>query len=62
MRVIDRLARMMRAHGVERILFGSDSPCGPPVSQLQRMLSLPLTDEEKELLCWKNAVRLLGLP
>ena len=57
----DQLLRMMRAHGMEKILYASDSPCGHPVSQLQRMLSLPLADEEKELLCWKNAARLLGL-
>ena len=41
--------------------FASDSPCTAPVPQLQRMLSLPLTDEEKGLLCWKNAARLLDL-
>ncbi len=57
----DRLARMIRAHGVEKILFASDSPCGPPVPQLNRLLSLPLTDEEKEFICWKNAARLLGI-
>ena len=45
----------------DRILFGSDSPCGHPVPQLERLLSLRLTDEEKELIAWKNAVRLLGL-
>lgn len=57
----ERLVRMMRAHGMDKIVYGSDSPCGPPVSQLQRMLSLPLTDEEKEILCSINAIRLLGL-
>ena len=57
----ERLVRMMRAHGVERILFGSDSPCVAPIPQLQRLLSLPLTDAEKEMICHRNAVTLLGL-
>lgn len=57
----ERLVRMMRAHGVDKIMYGSDCPCGPPMSQLRRMLSLPLTSAEKALICWENADRLLGL-
>ena len=57
----ERLLPMMRAHGMEKILWASDSPCSDPLSQLNRILSLPLTDEEKEMICWRNAVRLLGL-
>jgi len=57
----DRFMAILRAHGADKILFGSDSPCGHPVPQLERLLSLPLTDEEKELIAWKNAARLLSL-
>ena len=57
----ERLLPMMRAHGMEKIMWASDSPCGPPLPQLHRILSLPLTDEEKEMVCWRNAVGLLGL-
>ena len=57
----ERLLPMMRAHGMEKIMWASDSPCSDPLSQLQRILSLPLTDEEKEMVCWSNAARLLGL-
>ena len=57
----DRYLAMMRAHGMEKILFASDSPCGPPIPQLDRLLSLPLTDEEKSLVCWENAQQLLNL-
>jgi uncharacterized protein len=56
-----RLAPMMRAHGIENILYASDSPCGQPLAQLHRLMSLSLTDEEKAQVCWKNAARLLGL-
>lgn len=57
----ERLTAMIRAHGVERVLYGSDSPCGHPVHQLVRLLSFPFTDEEKELMTWRNASRLLGV-
>ena len=57
----ERLLSMMRAHGIEKIMWASDSPCSDPTSQLHRILSLPLTEEEKEMVCWKNAARLLGL-
>lgn len=55
----DCYLEIMRSHGIEKILYASDSPCSDPISQLERLLSLPLTDEEKELICWKNACRLL---
>ncbi|MHB0913076.1 MAG: amidohydrolase family protein [Armatimonadota bacterium] len=55
----ERLVRMIRAHGVERVLFGSDAPCAHPKPQLDRLLSLPLTDAEKEQIAWRNAERLL---
>jgi hypothetical protein len=57
----DRYLALMRAHGIQKILFASDSPCGPPIPQLRRLLSLLLTDEEKEMVCWGNAAKLLGL-
>ena len=56
----DQLVSLMRDHGMDKIVWASDSPCGHPKQQLDRMLSLPLTDDEKELLFWKNATRLLG--
>ncbi len=57
----ERLLRMMRAHGMSKVLFGSDSPCGHPAEHLARILSLPLTDEEKDAICSKNALKLLFL-
>lgn len=57
----DRYIAMIIAHGSDKVLFGSDSPCGDPVSQLERLLSLPLTDEDKESICWRNAARLFGM-
>lgn len=56
-----RFVEMVRAHGIDKILFASDSPCSPASPQLQQILSLPLTDEEKEQIIWRNAARLLGI-
>ncbi|MDI6827644.1 MAG: amidohydrolase family protein [Armatimonadota bacterium] len=56
----EQMVKYIRLHGAEKILFGSDSPCGNPKLQMDRLLSLPITDEEKELIAWKNAVQLLS--
>ena len=48
--------------GAERFLYGSDFPtCNPPMF-IHAVVDDPfLTDEEKELICSKNAKRLLGI-
>jgi len=53
--------RMMREHGIEKILYASDSPCSHPVPQMERLLRLPLTESERRLIFWGNAAHLLGL-
>lgn len=57
----ERITRMIRAHGVDKILFASDAPCSSPAPQFSRMMSLPFSDEEKEQIAWKNTARLLNL-
>lgn len=51
----------IRAHGVERVLFGSDFPWGDPGEELARLCRLGLEVEELEAVAWRNAQRLLGL-
>jgi len=58
----EQFVSMMKAHGVEKVLFGSDFPFGDPLKDIERLLRLPLTDEERESIVWKNAARLLSLP
>lgn len=53
--------RLLRGVGVHRVLFGSDSPSVDFRPQLQQILGLPLTDEEKRRLLSENARELLGL-
>jgi predicted TIM-barrel fold metal-dependent hydrolase len=47
------------AFGSHRILFGSDSPWGEQKADVERILALPLDDEEKQSIFFKNAQRLL---
>ncbi|HEX3029805.1 MAG TPA: amidohydrolase family protein [Clostridia bacterium] len=52
---------MIRKHGPQKVLFGSDYPMWNHKEELQRFLNLELTQNERELILWKNASRLLGL-
>lgn len=57
----DQFVRIVRKHGVEKILFGSDSPWGAQKKYVDIMKAMPLSDEEKELIFYKNTSKLLGL-
>ncbi len=52
---------LIRAHGAERILFGSDCPWGDPGKTLRFIRDLPVSDKEKEAILGGNAERLLGI-
>ncbi|MBQ9882146.1 MAG: amidohydrolase family protein [Synergistes sp.] len=52
---------MIRRHGAERILFGSDYPWHLPQMELELIESIGISDEEKKLILGENAARLLGL-
>lgn len=57
----ERYLALIRAHGANKVLYASDSPCSHPMPQLERLLRLPLTEDEKNLILWENAAHLLGL-
>lgn len=57
----EKVMYIIRRHGVEKILFGSDYPMWSHEEELQRFYNLDLTDEERELILWKNASRLLDI-
>jgi len=46
--------------GPERVLFGSDIPFGTMKRELEKILSLPVSDDEKELILSRNIRRLIG--
>lgn len=54
------LVRMIREHGSDRVLFGSDSPYADPQFVLDGFDQLPLNDDEREHILWKNAAAALG--
>ena len=53
--------RIIKKHGADRILLGSDCPWSGTLENAELIKSLPLTVEEKELILYKNAQRLLGM-
>jgi len=60
---IDRATalRMIRKHGTDRFLFGSDFPMWDHSDELERFLSLGLTDAENRAILYDNAASLLRL-
>lgn len=57
----DQFLRIARAHGVDKILFASDSPWSDTKAEIDRLNALPLSDTEKNLILGGNARRLLGI-
>ena len=57
----ETILRFVKEIGPERILFGSDIPFGTIKNELNKVLSLPIGDEEKELILCKNVKRLIGM-
>lgn len=54
-----QFVRMVRNHGADRILFGTDSPWGGQKEFAEAFRQLPLTEEEKAKIAYKNAKKLL---
>ncbi len=48
-------------YGAERLAFGTDYPVWDPKQEVERFLSLDLTDQQKEQIAWKTAARFLNL-
>lgn len=58
---VEDLMRLIRKHGCDRIVFGTDSPWTQQKQQADYLRSLPLTEEEKEQILWKNAAGFLQI-
>lgn len=52
---------IIRAHGADRVLFGTDYPLALHKEELELFDRLGLDEEEAEGILWKNAYRLLNL-
>lgn len=57
----EQFLRMIRKHGVDRILFASDCPWDNAAQIYQRLKTFGFTEEEQTLIFYRNAQRLLGL-
>ena len=57
----EQFMRIVRAHGAEHILFGSDAPWSRANEEIAALRALPLTEKEKNAILGENAVRLLGI-
>lgn len=55
----EQVVTYIRAFGAHRVLFGTDFPVWNPTTEVQTLMSLPLTDEEKQMIAYRNAERLL---
>lgn len=53
--------RIVRKHGTDKILFATDSPWESQKDYVQRIQRIPLTEQEKEQIFYKNASKLLSL-
>ncbi len=57
----EKAVELIRRHGPDKVLFGTDYPMWDHEGELRRFMALPLTDEEREKIFYKNAAKLLGL-
>ena len=57
----ERAVRIIRSHGSDRILFGSDFPFAQQGQNVQAIMQLNIAQEEKEKILEGNASLLLGL-
>ncbi len=58
----ERVAALIRKHGAERIVFGSDWPMTSPGDEIRAIERLGLTDDETKLVLGGTIARLLGVP
>jgi len=56
----DYMTALIKGHGTERVLFGTDSPWTDQSAQVRAISELPLTDDEISAILGENARKLLG--
>ena len=57
----ERIVEVIKAHGADKIIFGTDSPWGDQKTDLEKFKALPLTEAEQKLIFYENAKKLLDL-
>lgn len=54
----EQIRRFVETIGPERVIFGSDVPFGSMRSELEKILSLSISREDKEMVLYKNIINL----
>ena len=57
----EQFLRIVKNHGQEKILFGTDSPWSSGKTELEKLYALDLPEEAKNQIAGLNAKRILGL-
>ena len=57
----EKMVQYIRAFGADRVLFGTDFPIWDPRVEAEKFMRLPLTDDEKAQIAYRNAEQLLGI-
>jgi hypothetical protein len=57
----ERLVAILRRHGTDRVVFGSDWPMADPGAEIAAIRDLGLTKDEEDGILGDNLARLLGL-
>ena len=55
---VKKSTEIIKTHGVEKVLFGSDYPMWSHKDELNRLCNLDLTPGELDLILYKNALAL----
>lgn len=53
--------KCIATYGADRLLYGTDFPLWDPIKEVERFMSLNLTDSVREKIAYKNAERILNL-
>ena len=57
----EQIMRIIKNHSSKKIVFGTDSPWEDAKDTITKIKSLPITEEEKDDIFFKNAIKLLKL-
>jgi uncharacterized protein len=57
----ERIRRLIRRHGAERVVFGSDWPMTSPAEEIRAVEALGLSDDETKLVLGGTLARVLGI-
>jgi len=56
----ERIASIIRRHGPDRVMFGSDWPWNAQAAEIANVRKLPLNRHQIHGILWSNAARLMG--